>query len=37
MQKKNQEQILREKRKFWKAHIEAWQNIVSITILSTTG
>ena len=25
MQKKTQEQILREKRKFWRAHIEAWQ------------
>lgn len=25
MQKKSQGQIFREKRKFWKAHIEAWQ------------
>jgi hypothetical protein len=26
MQNKSQEQTLREKRRFWKAHIEAWQN-----------
>ena len=25
MQKKSREQIIREKRRFWKAHIEAWQ------------
>jgi hypothetical protein len=25
MQTKNREQILREKRRFWKAHIQAWQ------------
>jgi transposase len=25
MQKKSREQIFREKRRFWKAHIEAWQ------------
>lgn len=26
MQTKSREQLLREKRKFWKAHIEAWQS-----------
>lgn len=26
MQTKSREQLLREKRKFWKAHLETWQN-----------
>lgn len=26
MQKKSREQILRERRRFWQAHIQAWQN-----------
>lgn len=26
MQTKSREQILREKRKFWKAHVQAWQD-----------